>query len=588
MPLIPIPKNLEGMNKSEKYIFNKLKRLYMEESNISYLYLEPKIKNLTPDFIIIDPMRGVLIIEVKAWGLDYIDKINEKEVITVKGGTLENPAYKARRYFNKVQGLFHFYDDLIDRGKLKFKLHSIVILTELIKQDSLNNGINNFFDHYPARVIYKNELSKIEISYLFNNEIQTIDSSILDTIRVAIFPEIKILHRKPQLDNDYTLDNKILALDFEQERFAKSLPLGHYMITGIPGSGKTVALISRALYLARHKKDWKILILTYNKSLKSQLQLRINNIKEELDYIDVSLNNIEVTNFHQLAMRYSSLSPRDFYNRTDEFWRDILPDDAIKHARETYDAVLIDEYQDFYKNWFQLILKLIIKHKENDNKYLNLFLAGDRLQSIYNPREVNWKQDIGLDMRGRSKLLKTSYRITKEHIELGLLLLSNDKRYKKEVEIFYEQGKDILLKNLKKNSIELIELNYQEISIIIQDLLKEYNYSDILLLAPTWRIVNDIKILLPAEIQKNTISTKDINQNKMIFSTYHSSKGIEAKVALVVDIDKIKDRKLLYVASTRASHKLLIHSQDFSLTLISQEIFDIVDNQIEEKIEIIS
>ena len=139
-----------------------------------------------------------------------------------------------------------------------------------------------------------------------------------------------------------------------------------------------------------------------------------------------------------------------------------------------------------------------------------------------------------------------------------------------------------------KNSIELIESNYQNISIIIQNLLKEYNYSDILLLAPTWKIVNDIKILLPQEIQKNTISTKEINQNKMIFSTYHSSKGIEAKVALVVDIDKIKDRKLLYVASTRASHKLFIHSQNFNHSFISQEIFDIVNNQIGKNIPIAS
>jgi len=37
---------------------------------------------------------------------------------------------------------------------------------------------------------------------------------------------------------------------------------GHYMITGLPGSGKTVALISRAIYLARVFPDWNVLILT--------------------------------------------------------------------------------------------------------------------------------------------------------------------------------------------------------------------------------------------------------------------------------------------------------------------------------------
>ena len=579
MPLIPIPKKIESMNKSEKYIFNKLKRLYMEESSISYLYLEPKIKNLTPDFILIDPIRGVLIIEVKAWGLDYIDTINEKEVKTIDGNTLENPAYKARRYFNKMQGLLYFYDELVDKGKLNFKLHSIVTMTELTKQETIDKSIDNFFDHYPARVVYKNELSNLELSSLFNNDIKVIDSSIIDTIRVAIFPEIKIIHRASNNTSLSTLDKKISALDFEQERFVKRLPLGHYMITGIPGSGKTVALLSRALYLARFHKDWKILIVTYNKSLKSQLKLRIDTIKEELDYIDVSLDNIEVTNFHQLAMRYSSLSPRDFNDRSDEFWRDILPNDAIAHVTPEYNAILIDEYQDFYKNWFQLILKLMIKYKEEDKEYLNLFLAGDRLQSIYNPREINWKKDIGLDMRGRAKLLKTSYRITKEHIELGLLLLQNDAKYKKEVEEFYEQGKDIFLKNMTEDSIEIIQSNYKNLSTIIENLLEKYNYNDILLLAPTWSSINNIKVLLPYEIQKNIISSKDINENKMIFSTYHSSKGIEAKVALVVDIDKVQERKLIYVALTRASHKVILHSQNFDRSYISKEIYNLIDDR---------
>ncbi|RUM75881.1 MAG: hypothetical protein DSZ11_01375, partial [Sulfurovum sp.] len=262
MPLISIPKKIEGMNKSERFIFNQLKRLYMEESSISYLYLEPKITNLTPDFILIDPMRGVLIIEVKAWGLDYIDTINEKEVKTIDGNTLENPAYKARRYFNKMQGLLYFHDELVEKGKLKIKLHSIITMTELTKQEAIENSIDKFFDHYPARVVYKDELSNLELSSLFNNDIKVIDSSMIDTIRVAIFPEIKIIHRASNNTSLSELDKKISALDFEQERFIKSLSLGHYMITGIPGSGKTVALLSRALYLARLHKDWKILIVT--------------------------------------------------------------------------------------------------------------------------------------------------------------------------------------------------------------------------------------------------------------------------------------------------------------------------------------
>ncbi|CAA6802416.1 MAG: DNA helicase [uncultured Sulfurovum sp.] len=578
MPLVAIPKKLEGMNKSEKYIFNKLKQLYMSEPLISYLYLEPKIKNLTPDFILIDPIRGVIIIEVKAWSIEYIDTVNEKELKTSKGDILENPASKARRYYNTLQGVLRFYDELFDeKNNLKIQLHSVVAFTEMKEEEAIENKIESLFNHYPARVLYKEALTALTLDKLFNNEMKAIESSLLQTIRAAIFPEIKIVHSNTNKRKHF-LNEKVLALDIEQERFAKSLPLGHYMITGIPGSGKTVALMARAIYLAKLYPKWKILILTYNKALKSQLNLKLNGIKEDLKYLEISIDNIEVATFHQKAMRFSGLSSQNYRDNSEEFWRDILPNDAIRQAMPTYNAILIDEYQDFYKNWFELVLKLLIEYEDEEGKkYHNLFLAGDRLQSIYNPTEVNWKQDIGLDMRGRSTLLKTSYRVTKEHIVLGLSLLRNDKKYEKEVDVFYEKAQNILLKNMTKNSIELLETNYQGVAKAFEKLLEEYDYADILLLAPTWNNINRIKQNLPYEVQQKISSSKELERKKAIFTTYHSSKGIEAKVAIVVDIDKIRERKLLYVASTRASAKLILHSQNIENSMIGNEVYKMLN-----------
>ena len=575
--LITVPQKIEGMNKSEKYILNKLKNLYMSQKANVYLYLEPKIKNLTPDFILIDPLRGVVIIEVKSWDIDYINTINSKEIKTVKNEKLENPAYKARRYFNTTQSLFKFYNKLIDnRGNLKFKLHSIIAFTELGQDDAIANKITQFFDHYPARILYKENISKLTLDKLFNNSFKEIDKSIIDNIKVAIFPEIKIAHTYNK--NKQTIDEQMKVLDVEQNRIAKKIPFGHYMITGIPGSGKSIVLLSRALYISRLYPQWKILIVTYNKSLTSQLKLKIESVKKDFEYHDISLDNIKLTTFHSLAMKYGKLSPSDFSKeKQDRFWKEILPNYAIQNAKPYYDMILVDEYQDFYKNWFELLIKLLKKYKdENGEEYINLFLAGDRLQSIYNPNEINWKQDIGLDMRGRATLLQSSYRVTKEHIHFGLSLLQKDKKYNSEVEKFYKDGKDILLKNMTKNSIKLIEGDYEDISEYIQYLLKDkFSYKDILLLAPTKRIYEKVKNLLPINIQKNIITSKEAVDDKMIFSTYHSSKGIESKITIVVDTDRIEERKLLYVASTRASHKLILHSFDFEKSEISKDIKDI-------------
>ncbi len=592
--LITVPKNIEGMNKSEKYILNKLKNLYMTQKGNVYLYLEPKVKNLTPDFILIDPLRGVVIIEVKGWDIDYIDTINSKEIRTIKNEKLENPAYKARRYFNTTQGLFKFYDNLIDnRRNLNFELHSVVAFTELGQDDALSNKIVNFFEHYPARVLYKEDISKLNFNKLFNNSFKKIDESIINNIKIAIFPEIKIAHNGNE--NKVNLDEQIKILDVEQNRIAKKLPFGHYMITGIPGSGKSIVLLSRALYISRLYPQWKILIVTYNKALTSQLKLKIESVKKDFEYHDISLDNIKIMTLHSLAMRYGKLSPTDFSKeKQDRFWKEILPNCATQNAKPHYDMILVDEYQDFYKNWFELLIKLLKKYKdENDEEYINLFLAGDRLQSIYNPNEVNWKQDIGLDMRGRSDLLQSSYRVTKDHIHFGLSLLQKDKKYSNEVEKFYKDGKDILLKNMTKNSIKLIEGDYEDISEYIQYLLKnKFSYKDILLLAPTKRIIEKVKTLLPINIQKNVITSKEAVNDKMIFSTYHSAKGIESKITIVVDTDKIEDRKLLYVASTRASHKLILHSFDFEKSEISKNIKEIAkehfDSSVKSSLDLIS
>ncbi len=418
-------------------------------------------------------------------------------------------------------------------------------------------------------------LENLSLSMLFKNDMAPIDDVHINTIKTAIFPEIKI-YSSPS-ENLTRLDNKIATLDVEQERFAKNVPDGHYMITGIPGSGKTVVLLSRAVHLAKSNPNWKILIVTYNKSLRSQLEAKLNNIKDEMDYHDISLENIEIKTFHKIATEHSSLSPGDYKNNSEEFWRDILPDDARENCRPKYDAILIDEYQDFYINWYHFLLKLLIQHEDLEGKKIvNLFLAGDRLQSIYNPNEINWKQDIGLDMRGRSKLLKTSYRTTKEHIQLGISLLLRDTDYRKEVEKFYEDAQDIILKNMTEDSIELLESDYGYLTKRIESLIDEgYNYGDILLIAPTYKTLYKIESFLPEEIRNNTVISKDITDGeRMKFTTYLSSKGIESKIAIAVDIDQIEEKKLLYVASTRASHKLILHSKDFYATETSRYVYE--------------
>ena len=66
----------------------------------------------------------------------------------------------------------------------------------------------------------------------------------------------------------------------------------------------------------------------------------------------------------------------------------------------------------------------------------------------------------------------------------------------------------------------------------------------------------------------------DLNENdiedNIIITTYHSSKGLEASVVFMVEVDKVYvgeseseqlKRKLIYVGMTRASERLYIYSK---------------------------
>jgi hypothetical protein len=571
MPLITMPKLPHDLNESERFIVNRLSKLYLAESHIAYLYIEPTIKQLKPDFILLDPSRGVMIIEVKGWSINYIERITHKEIITSEGEILENPLAKARRYYNTLQGLFRFYDTLFDeQNHLKITLHSLVLFPNIQQSEIDEQQISPFLDHYPARVGYQESLATMTLDQLFDYQLATIDEALISTLKVAISPEIKLSHT-PTQKKQTPLDREILALDVEQERFAKSLPLGHYMLSGIPGSGKTVTLLSRALYLAKCYPSWEILILTYTQSLASDLIHRLKAIEEDLSYHDTPMEQITILTFHQKANALSPLCANNFSDR-DLFWRETLPNDALNYATPTYHAILIDEYQDFHKEWFALILKLLITHHAKEGSYQNLFLAGDRLQGIYSPKEINWKQDIGLDMRGRSKSLTRSYRSSKEHISFALTLLQKEKKYQEEVTRFYEGVEKIRFHNHTDNSLQLLHSNYQGVANTFMELLDAYDYEDILLLAPSWAILHIIRSHLSYETQKHIATSKKITPQKSNFTTYYSSKGIECKVAIVVDIDQINERKLLYVASTRASSRLILHLQRDKKSPLSDEV----------------
>ncbi|EOA3904936.1 UvrD-helicase domain-containing protein [Bacillus cytotoxicus] len=571
-----IPNDQPSLTTGERRVLEKIRSLYKSVEREAYLYIQPRIRHLEPDFILIDSQKGVMILEVKDWDISYIQRANRRKIDLADGKKVDNPLCKTNGYYNAAQRLFRLDETLKnEQSELKFKMYANVIFPNLHSNDIEEYRLDQIFNQPPSNYISSDVLSRLSIDHLFGNELCLLEEEEMIAIRTLLFPEIKVNSTK--ITSQASTKDLITALDVEQERFAKRVPYGHYMVTGVPGSGKTVLLLARAIHLVREHPEWKVKILTYNKSLKAKIENKLDLLAEELSS-DIHLENIEVSTFHKFALDIASISvPK---NVKQEWWNDELPKIAIQRAYSTYDAILVDEYQDFLDDWIRLCVKSCKEYTYINNKKetvtgINLFLAGDRLQSIYNSTDHSWRS-LGIDMRGRSTLLKKSYRSGSQHIHLALNFLKQEKKLEEEVNKFYCPMNELSFENEIKDGVNFIEGSYQEVNDKIYTLIykDKYKPEDILILCRGRKECNKLKEQLDHKIRQQAEVTKDIKEGRLIITTYHSSKGLEAPIVFLVDVDKFETketektdmqlRKLLYVGMTRASERLYIHARSYS------------------------
>lgn len=395
-----------------------------------------------------------------------------------------------------------------------------------------------------------------------------------------------------------------LSLDSRQHEIVTTRPekTGFRRVRGPAGSGKSQAIAAKAAHLAMDGKD--VLVVTFNITLWHYLR------DLAVRYPDPGrgfTNRITWLHFHEWCKRVC-----DEAGASEEYkalWRNqpesrdpgndsILERDLPQLVHRVldrgsdkvcrYDAILVDEGQDFNLDWWNALRKVLRSGGE-------MLLAADESQDIYG-RARAWTDDAmtGAGFRGGNWFrLEGSYRLPEEFVPLL-------RRYVREYlpEIDENLPEAIRLDPPPNRQIELptepVKIRWIQVQAPEQAVKASvWAFRNTLWFADPWHVHVSEITLLTATINSGLECVEALNDMgidiahvfnedrgktkrlKLAFfmgdgrakaCTVHSFKGWESR-ALVVLIDSAKsinDRALLYVAMTRLKR----HMEGSVLTVV--------------------
>jgi hypothetical protein len=605
-PLKEIDTLRTSLNEGEKIVLDFFNRNLGLEWEI---YIQPHLNGLRPDFVLLNPSVGIAVFEVKDWNLDIMnyrvifddDKKPQLWATSLQGVDFfvkDNPINKVMLYKESIANL---YCPLIESlNTLRQTNESInyynIITAGVIFTSATTNKTKALFKPFRGKYGVLGSLEQCHpvsgIELLKSNNIQAVfPYSSLQTSDL-MKPDIAQSLRSWLVEPDFaTTQRQPLKLNETQKRIARTrTDTGYRRIKGAAGSGKSVALAARAAQLSIEKKD--VLVVTYNITLWHYLRDLAVRYQEPGKTIN---KYITWLHFHQWCKQLICVEAGlvDKYNL---LWRgrsdiDIiletemvnLVNDALDLLGESvtkYDAILVDEGQDYNPYWWETLGRVLRANGE-------MLLSADKTQDMYE-RSRNWTEDgmkgamKGAGFSGPWMELDISYRMPPALIDF---LKNFVEQYLPDMEVSLPESESnsresdwpVHLKWIQVNESDIAEECFQEILKMPTFSDEIIAYSDIVLLVPSHKIglecvsklesknINVIHVFAKdKQAQKSRKLAFFMGDARVKACTIHSFKGWESSY-LVVAITEKSDLAATYVALSRLKR----HKGGSHLTVIS-------------------
>ena len=577
------------MTSGERRLAERLEQKLDDDYLIWYdVPIGPKYSH--PDFVVMHPRRGVLVLEVKDWRLSTIKQADRQTWEIMPGGipkSVLNPLEQARQYAHQVIDALQRDKQLIHhegnyKGKLAFPWSYGVVFSNITRKQFNDAELFNAIEK--NRVICQDEMlecvgteefqSRLWDMFPFMmNGIMSLPQ--LDRVRWILFPEVRVQAQEDMFSNgdeDAELPDIMRVMDLQQEQLARSLGDGHRVIHGVAGSGKTMILGYRAEYLAKAStaSSKPILILCFNEPLGVKLH-SVMNAKGLQD--KVHARHFHKWCFDQLKYSGQAMPPQGPRFSEELVDRVIRAVDRNQIPGGQYQAVLIDEGHDFAPEWLRLVTQMV------DPATNSLLLLYDDAQSIYErarSKQFSFKS-VGVQAQGRTTILKINYRNTKQILQTANLiaadLLTPDDRDDDGVPLL----KPISCGREGQAPVILKLPTLREEAFAIADQLSHahtegHAWGDMAILCADWRTMDlcaDVlqQRKLPFKVRKRA-GDYIPGVNAVQVMTMKVSKGLEFPVVALPGIGHMPAQgeneqeaaRVFYVAATRATHRLVLTS----------------------------
>ena len=390
-------------NKGEEAVLDWLRGL----PDSCYVYRELRISlsetnERKPDFIVVSKELGVICIEVKDWNLDsntYIWKnqqvVERRSIASGKSEEITNPFSQACEY------KFLVFETLRKAFIGDVSVDFVVAFPRITRQSFLNKvqGVKTNYSEQsrfmfdPGKTLFKEDLkpgknvADVLKTKTYNRN--SVDEATLNKINKVLLPDA---YRIDSYHGLIEYRNELERISRQQARWIFGLDKKVNYLLDVPGSGKTNALVSRAISLVKSNPESppKILLTTYNRNLSKNiekvLKAKISGSPNESAYLK-SIVILSMPDIMKMICSFASGCGPDIDSLSEDALREYVK--KILIGRESdfkkFDHIFVDEIQDF-DDFYILVLKHLCRQED-------FFFVGDIGQKIY-------ERDCNLDLLG--------------------------------------------------------------------------------------------------------------------------------------------------------------------------------------------